>query len=92
VVEYVEGKAPPPYELELRWDCLEYSCLPYPGGMVNQPIRLMHRMKVAQNTYNAWQVWKRCKTGEEKMKFAENYPAYFAIVECYLEVGKWQIS
>jgi hypothetical protein len=89
VVEYVDGRRPPPFELELEWNCGRYHCLPYSGGMMNQPIRLIHRMRIAQNAFDAWIAWKARKIGEEK-KFAEEHPVWFSIVERYLEVGKFQ--
>ena len=84
-MEYVDGKAPLPMELDILWECDQYHCLPYPGGLMDQPRWLMRRMRAARNICNAWRAWRARKIGEEG-KFAEDYPQYFSIVERYLDI------
>lgn len=47
-----DGKqAEPPPELLIGFDCLKFHALPRAGGLRDQPMLLMFRMRTALNTY-----------------------------------------
>ena len=72
-------RASPPYELKLAWQCKQFNCLPYQGGLLNQPIGLIDKMQTAYNVWNA--INMRDKFGSEQDKFIKDYPDEFEICE-----------
>jgi hypothetical protein len=70
--EKTRKSAPPPRELELAWQCKQFSCLPYSGGLLDQPAGLIHRMNVA---YNVWDAVKTRQSYKEKQAdFIKDHP------------------
>lgn len=57
-MDAVGGEASPPPELRLSWSCEKYNCLPDAGGYLDQDFRLMHRMTVLSNVYNAYNTFR----------------------------------
>lgn len=53
MVDYVDGKGPPPPELTEAFRARDWG-LPEPGGRLDQPAGLVARMSACLNTYNAW--------------------------------------
>ena len=54
VADCAEGKGQPPIELEYAWQGVEHpGSLPNAGGLRDQPVSLMTRMRVALNVYQA---------------------------------------
>lgn len=65
VVEYVDKKRQtPPPELELGWNMRAFGGLPESGGQLDQPVELMKRIRIALNTENVWNVYKRIEPGK----------------------------
>ena len=87
VVEYVssKGKTPPPYSLELRWQCETYHTLPVAGGILEQPHRLWEDMLIASNIFNAWNGWKKCPVVNQA-DWIEAHPNYWLIVKDILKM------
>lgn len=61
-------KAPPPQELQLAWNCQNYSSLPKAGGILDQPAGLLERMTAALNTYNSCKAFSKNSSNVEWMK------------------------
>jgi hypothetical protein len=59
--------APPPVELRMAWMCERWQTLPEAGGIYNQDYRLMVRMSVLSNVYNAVMAWRT--HGGEKIHY-----------------------
>jgi hypothetical protein len=78
VVDYVEGKSPPPKELDLVWQCERYHSLPLAGGILDQPHNLMMNMNIASNIHTAWSEWKSCDP-EHKGEWIKNNPKLYEI-------------
>ena len=55
-----EGDIPPPALVE-AWKCHRWDALPEPGGLRDQPIRLMADMTLCENVYDAIKAWRRSK-------------------------------
>jgi len=63
---------PPPFELELAWQCKQFNCLPYSGGLLDQPAGLVKRMAIA---YNVWEAIKtRHEYGSKYDEFIKDHP------------------
>jgi hypothetical protein len=45
-------------ELELAFDCQNFGALPYAGGLLDQPVGLMRRLRVAKNVFETVMGWK----------------------------------
>jgi hypothetical protein len=80
-----EGKAEPPPELRLAWQCNRFRALPLGGGVLEQPAGLLDRMDALLTTWRAWLSWSRRKAGHEG-EWAEQHPAEWKIVEHILEM------
>ena len=69
----------PPRELKLAWQCKQFHCLPFSGGLLDQPAGLVDRMQIA---YNVWSAVKtRERYGKEQSKFIKECPEEFNICE-----------
>jgi len=53
VARYADQGGQAPKELMTAWDCQRYHCLPKAGGLEDQLVRTMARMRAAQNVYDA---------------------------------------
>ena len=53
VARYADQGGQAPKDLTLAWDCQRYHCLPKAGGLEEQLVRTMARMRAAQNVYDA---------------------------------------
>lgn len=53
VAHYADQGGQVPKELQMAWDCQCYHCLPKAGGLEDQLVRTMSRMRAAQNVYDA---------------------------------------
>jgi hypothetical protein len=53
--------APPP-ELQTAFDWLRFNTPLRAGGLQDQPLLLMHRMKIALNTYETVRAWRSAQT------------------------------
>jgi len=67
-----------PRELTTAQQCLAWGALPYSGGYLNQSVRLMRRMTVLLNIYNATKAWVR---SEDWAEFARRHPDDWDIVQ-----------
>lgn len=47
-----------PRLLELALECEEYRCLPYAGGVMDQPAGLTKKMRQVNNVYKAFRLYK----------------------------------
>lgn len=74
-----EGKAPPPPELVLAWQCDRWHALPYSGGVLDQPAGLLGRMLQLLNVYETMRSWHLRRAGEEK-DWIEAHPQGWEIV------------
>ncbi len=63
--------ARPPYPLKIKWQCDEYGALPYTGGAMDQPAKLMHDMMTLSNV---WKVWDAYMRAPRKAMWAEQNP------------------
>jgi len=78
VVDCIEGKSPPPWELDILWQCEKFHSLPTIGGILDQPYNLMLNIKIASNVYIAWSEWKNVQP-ENKGEWIKNNPSLYAI-------------
>jgi|Deesub1362A_J573_1020465.scaffolds.fasta_scaffold00751_2 hypothetical protein len=63
--------------------CKAWGCLPYAGGLLDQPVRLMRRMQAAYGVYLAYRSY-----GQKTVSDAEwslQHPEYWRVV---VEVSK----
>jgi hypothetical protein len=87
VVDYVNGKSPPPKELDLVWQCERYHSLPLAGGILDQPHNLMMNMNIAINIYTAWSEWKKCDP-ENTGDWIKRNPKLWHICDDIIKSGK----
>ena len=52
----------PPEELQIGFDCLKFRTLPRSGGLRDQPLLLMHRMKTALHVYENVQTYRNAES------------------------------
>ena len=64
-----------------------FGGLPETGGQLDQPAGLLMKMRIAINTYNAWQSWKQGGFKDSK-KFKENNPGAWEIVKRVIKMGR----
>lgn len=77
--EKVRVSATPPRELKLAWQCRQFNCLPYSGGLLEQPVGLIDKMQLA---YNVWEAVKTQQTyGKDYAKFMKDHPDMHKICE-----------
>jgi len=60
VVDYAEGKGPPPQELIEAFQARQWG-LPEPGGRLDQQAGLVVRMTYALNVYDLWSGYLRAE-------------------------------
>jgi len=77
--EDAKKNAPPP-ELSLAFQAEQWGVLPEPGGLRDQRIGELDRMKVALNVYRAMKGYKSAK---DKKSWRENNPQGW---EIYLDI------
>lgn len=53
MVGVIDRGEEPPQELQMVWDCRRWGALPENGGILDQSARLLHRMNVVDNVFNA---------------------------------------
>ena len=80
-----EGKAGPPPELRLAWQCSQFRALPVAGGVLDQPAGLLARMEQLLSVWRAWLSWSRRKAGHEG-EWVDAHPGEWKIVEQILEM------
>jgi hypothetical protein len=59
--------------LEYALHCERYHCLPYSGGLRDQPAGLVSKMGTLKNVFDAYQLLHGAK-GAAKAKFWQDYP------------------
>ena len=72
-----DKKGRPPQALVEAWKCHRWDALPEPGGLRDQPIRLMADMTLCENVYDAIKVWRRSKNWA---RFQQDNPQTWEIV------------
>lgn len=83
MADFAEGiTTESPHELTLAQDCQQWRTLPEPGGMFDQPLRVMVEMKAALNVYAAF---KARASADNAEVFSKQHPA---VVEFCFEVDK----
>ncbi len=85
VVDYVEGKGPPPPMLKLARRCERYRALPESGGVLEQEAGLLERMELAERVCATWQMWRTRQAGHEG-EWAEAHPEEWQMVMAILEL------
>lgn len=64
VVDYVDKKRKdPPPELEIGWNMRSFGGLLEAGGVLDQPVALMKRVRTALNVETIWRTYKTLKSG-----------------------------
>lgn len=51
--EYADEGGEPPPDLKMAMMCSRWNCLPYEGGLMDQPAGMIARMSVVKNIYDA---------------------------------------
>ena len=78
-----EGKAPPPQELEYAWQAQAHpGALPNAGGLRDQPVALMTKMRVC---LNVWSAFKEYFANEQSVKWTQKNHDKWEII---VSVGK----
>ncbi len=73
VVDYAEGKGPPPPELIEGFRSREWG-LPDPGGRLDQPAGLVAKMDYALNVYETWSAFLRAEAAGDSIKWKNADP------------------
>ena len=77
MVEYINGdRAYPPPELELGWNMEIFGGLPEVGGMLDQSLALMKKIRIALNTYNVWKEYLTIPAGSQVEWITKNKDRY----------------
>jgi hypothetical protein len=61
----------PPPDLKLAIMCARWNCLPYEGGLMDQPAGTINRMSVAKNIYDACKARMNYKDSEGQTNVVE---------------------
>jgi hypothetical protein len=72
-----DKKGQPPPALITAWTCHRWNALPEPGGLRDQPMRLMADMTLCENVYDAISAWRR---SDNWALFQKNNPHTWEIV------------
>jgi hypothetical protein len=79
--DYAEGEGNPPPELKLALSCEYWKCLPYGGGLLDQPAGLIGRMNLSRNVYDAFKAMKNSDNWAETAKDNPQMPDIIKQVE-----------
>ena len=80
----VNDDVPPPYELELAWQCMRWGALPCVGGLEDQPAGLMRMLTIVANVYDSFKEFMGVAPGL-KAEWVEKNPAKWQLI-CEVEL------
>lgn len=87
MADAVDGKGPPPPELELYWNCQRYNTQPDSGAMLDQDYGLITRMNTLDGIYTSLDQWRNAK-GDAIHRLSSRTRAYIAyLIELGIGVG-----
>ncbi|MCZ2459164.1 MAG: hypothetical protein LC128_06020 [Chitinophagales bacterium] len=85
VVDYLDKKRKPPPELVMGWGMRRFGGLLEAGGMLDQPVGLMYKIRSALNVEDIWKTYKRIKPGDMG-KWIKNNPDDWKFVKAIEEL------
>lgn len=79
--------ASPPEILLMAWQAKNWTTLPEPGGLLDQPAGLIHKMTVMRNIHDAFKAFRSAKNVAE---WCEQNADAWKIIENVMQLRKLQ--
>lgn len=89
MVDFADGVGEPPPLLELALRCKQWSTLPEPGNLLDQPAGLIDQMTYALNVYENWSAYLRAERSGDALRMKKSDPQYERFINEILR-GKWE--